>query len=834
MSQSFVTDAGTLKRPGAYPTIKVQNSPSGLAVNGVLMIVGEADAGPDFTKETDLGSNSFGPSELSLVQSKYKSGNLVEAFAAAVAPMNDPDITGSFSLIVPVKTNPSTAASGTLLNYASATYGTLSDRSYGKTGNLINWQVTASQSEVVPNTGSFAIMLPIASTNSSVRVNGGAASALTHGALATPAAIIAQFDGVAGVDVTGGVSQIPVGAVAGTLALTVLTGNKVQIDYSIPFQGTVPSIGDTVFIPAASVLCTAAAANAGSYICTGSSASQILATKLLDVTGAHNALTPPVNRVAINVASTANDLQSYGQVTIKSVAGNPTDGLGKSLEINELTTGTGILSDIFWTNGTSAPAVATFISKTGAPKLVCSTAEYISKLNEARQLDSVNNSLTSGGDIALKLGYTGTTGQVVITATTATITVTGGSGSSPAAIALADFPTLADLAAYIGSLTGFNAAPGTAVIGSRPSTSLDQGTFTIGSTFGGAPGRIKMDSYDFYNDVTNDAVLVKLNTRATAGLPAPTAGIAFLAGGAKGATTDSIFNAAINALKLVRGNFVIPLFSRDAASDIADNLTDTSSTYTIANVHAQTRSHILQMRTLKARRNRQAFLSIRDTFANCQTAGANMGSAYISMSFQDVKDASTQNGVVQFQPWMEAVTAASAQAAGFYKPIFNKLVNCSGALQAAGDFNDQDDDEVDRALDAGLLILARDENGQFRFVSDQTTYGKDNNPIYNSIQAVYVSDVVALSTAQLMEKAFVGQSIADISASLASTTLDGIMGQMRRLKLIAKSDDAPSGYKNVKIVITGPAMVVSLEIKVAGAIYFIPITFTVTQVQQSA
>jgi len=66
------------------------------------------------------------------------------------------------------------------------------------------------------------------------------------------------------------------------------------------------------------------------------------------------------------------------------------------------------------------------------------------------------------------------------------------------------------------------------------------------------------------------------------------------------------------------------------------------------------------------------------------------------------------------------------------------------------------------------------------------------------------------------------------------TTLEGIMSDMKRLKLISASDDAPKGFKSATIRIVGPAMVVSLEIKLAGAIYFIPISFLVTPVQQSA
>jgi hypothetical protein len=85
-----------------------------------------------------------------------------------------------------------------------------------------------------------------------------------------------------------------------------------------------------------------------------------------------------------------------------------------------------------------------------------------------------------------------------------------------------------------------------------------------------------------------------------------------------------------------------------------------------------------------------------------------------------------------------------------------------------------------------------------------------------------------------MEGAFVGQSVADISAAIALSFLEGIMADFLRLKLIAPSDDAPKGFKNAVIQVSGTAMIVSVEIKLAGAIYFIPISFLVSPVSQRA
>jgi hypothetical protein len=835
MSQNYVTDAGTLYIPGAYPSVKVEQTVTGIATTGVIVLVGEADAGPDLTLEADINANSFGPSELADVVAKYKSGNIVDAFRGAVSAANDPDIVGSFSRCILVKTNPSSKASLGLKKFDASAYGTLEDRTYGKIGNLISAVVVAKQAESGPSTGAFALLSPIASTNVEIRINGGAANALTFSAQESPANIALAIEAVPGVDVSGGADLLVINAgivTTGSISLTVLSGNHVQVDLTVPF-GAIPSVGDSLWIPAGSALASVHATNAGSYIVTGATASQILATKMLDVTGAHNALSAPITQGVLDVAATT-DVMAFSAVTVHVVSSaDPIAGVGKSMEIAELTTGTGFLSDMAYTLSAGVPSVVAWQSTVAGPKTISSAAEYIAKLTASRQLDSITEDLSAGGVVALSIGYKGTSASMVVDATTATITVVGGAGASPAVLSLADYATISDLSAYISSLTGFTAAPGTAVLGQQPSTSLDQGTYTIGSTFGAGNGRIKQDAYRFFNTVSNNAYLVQLHARAASGQPAPQA-LSYLSGGAKGATTDAIFNASIDRLSQARANFIVPLFSRDGSWDVADGLTEIGSTYTIDNIHAYCRSHVLSMSTQKRRRNRQAFLSKRDTFLNAEKAASTMASPRCSMTFQDVKAVKSNGGVFQFQPWMGAVKAAGMQAAGFYRAIFKKGIDISGVLQAAGDFDPEDDDKEESALQAGLLPIKQDETGLLFFVSDQTTYGKDNNFVYNSIQAVYGSDVIAITTAQQLDKAITGQSVADISAGFVLAALGSIMENLRRLKLIAASSDAPNGYKNEKVTLTGGVVKVSFEAKFAGAVYFVPISISLSQVQQSA
>ena len=108
------------------------------------------------------------------------------------------------------------------------------------------------------------------------------------------------------------------------------------------------------------------------------------------------------------------------------------------------------------------------------------------------------------------------------------------------------------------------------------------------------------------------------------------------------------------------------------------------------------------------------------------------------------------------------------------------------------------------------------------------------NFVFNSIQAVYVADLMTLSLVDAFDRVVVGQSVADISAAAALSFLEGQMFNFYRLKWIAASSDAPLGYKNASIKIQGGVMNVTVEAKLAGLIYFVPITLAISEVTQEA
>jgi hypothetical protein len=446
----------------------------------------------------------------------------------------------------------------------------------------------------------------------------------------------------------------------------------------------------------------------------------------------------------------------------------------------------------------------------------------------------LSETLDVSADIALFVGYQGTTATLTINAarTQLTTTVTGGSGAN-LTVDMTQYRTVADLAAFIAAQTGYSASA-SAAAQQLPPSALDAVTaIGIASTAAGAkPGRVKIAAYNFAKVLATSRALAFTPT-ATAGLPASMTNPAFLAGGARGNTLAADIVNALAQLAGIQVNIVIPLFSQDATQDIADGTTASGSTYTIAAINAAVKSHCIQYSTPKLKKNRIAILSYwNDDYNAAKEVAQGLANYRCSLTVQKVAQVDSTGNIQTFLPWYAACVAAGMQAGGFYKSITNKFANVISFVDPTG-FDSGSPGDVEDALDAGLLFLTQDTAGN-RWVSDQTTYGFDTNFVYNSIQATYCSDILALDLADAFQKAFVGKSLADVDAATAKSFLAQKMDGYKKIKLIAASDDAPLGYKNDKISISGPEMDVSVEIKLATAIYFIPISLSFSQVQSAA
>lgn len=461
-----------------------------------------------------------------------------------------------------------------------------------------------------------------------------------------------------------------------------------------------------------------------------------------------------------------------------------------------------------------------------------SSAEQRVQIEVNRQSDNLTEDSGSlGGDIALLVGYDGTTATMTITSTQITTSVTGGSGSS-LTLTKSDFDTLSDLATFINSQTGYTAAVGSAVLGQQSPDILDRvSAVGIGASVAGdTTGRIKRDS-SLIQEFFDSSELVTLTRTDFAGLPAETSRT-FLSGGAKGGTSASSVTSGIDEMQKVRINSLVPLFSRDATDDILDELTEASSTYQIDAVNAAVKTHCLLMSNTLNRSERNGYVSFKGTFSDTRSKATNLASERISMSLQDVRVLQTDGTLGWKQPWGMAAVAAGMQAgAPIGEPMTFKFINVSGIRHT--DFDPATD--VDSAIDSGLLFAESPDQGGFRVVVGNTTYGKDANFVNNRISVLYAADTVAFNLRRQLEDIFVGVNAAVATASTIKSSVNSIMSTFRAANIIVGDDTNDGrGYKNLNVTVTGNTVDIEVTITPAQGVDFILPSIVLDNVRQSA
>jgi hypothetical protein len=923
MTQSYVSENGTLYIPGTYVSQNVISTQSNGATAGVVTIIGEASNGPDFTQEADLNANSFAPDQIGDIIAKYGSGRIIDAFRALVAASPDPAILGAVNLVKIVKTNISLAASLAMSRQGFGAFSTTTAKQRGQSGNLIKVSNSVAIPESEPTTGSIAYC-PKYNTSLSfaMRANGGSQLSVTvTPSLDHDAFIAATTDLVKGILSTGG-SEVTalVGLATKTLVAAPVSGSTTKLQITLQ-SGSVfssaPAVGDTMIIVdsdfgtshSSAIKGSGPTNNVGSYIITQvsntASNASIIAERINAPTGAN------IGSASGVVHANEDDILVFKPIQISNKSGmdrqalvgmsglftctsndgtnvvlsGPTAftaqakqgdyvripalfaGINPGLFLVTSSTSTTISMSIL-SNGSSGTTgstnVVTAIIQSTQPVIVMKpTIDGLGKSMEisgsveailrnksttvgaslSNQLlvsaaeeqvstvisrGAVSDTFRAGGDIVLQISCSQADAKAIISDTMIDFQI---SSVSQFTVAFSQFKTMQDVADYISSQTDFSAQIASARFAAVNPANLDNGTFDISTSLSAFPARIKQDGYSWSQAIAQSSLASA--SQPSSGLPEVLSPAQFLSGGSLGASTGAQFAAAIDACEVIDTNFIIPLVSQDASVDISLGETDSSSTYSVDAVNAYLKAHVIKMSALKQRSNRLAVVSKKGTYAEVKEAASQIASFRVAMAFQDIKNSDSTGAIQQFQPWMGAIIAAGMQAAAGYKGIVKKFANISGIVNSS-DFNSSSQGQKEDALRAGLLILERVNTGGFRWVSDQMTYSVDNNFVYNSLQAVYVADLMALTLIATFDRAIVGKSVAEVSAASARSILESVMFDFMRLRWIAPSLDAPKGFKDVSIKLIGGVMNISVNVKIAGIIYFVPVSLNISEVQQSA
>jgi hypothetical protein len=465
------------------------------------------------------------------------------------------------------------------------------------------------------------------------------------------------------------------------------------------------------------------------------------------------------------------------------------------------------------------------------------------RLNNTRDLVQEEDIL--GGSVVLTIGNNdvgGTAATVSIDANSVTLTSVGGANAGTLVAPKASYPALIDLVNWINIQPGWSASVTSALYNQLSTQSLDV-VASVGalSLAGERPARLKKDASDVKNffDLSGMARLVG---GSLTGLPEAAAEVA-LTGGAKGATLTSDIITALDKFTKIRVNSVVPLFSRDAAADIADGLTDAGSTYTILGVHQAVKTHLSLMATTKSRSERQGYLSIKASYEDSKEQSGLLASERIQLMIQDVRQVDAQGNIRWFQPWALAAVMAGARAgASVGTPMTNKFLNLTGIRHTAQPMSTPEEDiaidfdpdlQHDDAIQSGITFLEAPQTGGFKVVVDNTTYGRDANWVKNRGNVMYAADVLAFDFRSQMEAIFVGQKNTLQAAEIRSVA-EAILGTYLSQGITVSTADAPGGFKGLVVELDGNIIRVTVVVKLVEGVDFVLAEITLQRAQSQA
>lgn len=534
---------------------------------------------------------------------------------------------------------------------------------------------------------------------------------------------------------------------------------------------------------------------------------------------------------AIDVAASGATAISLTQGVVADLSRN---GSGRSFEILAGTANT----DLALTAGLSVAA-----------------SEPMATLTVRNPVTTLEESETVGGEVMMSLGRDNTGGCTAATVSISASSITlAQTSATPASIVLnkADFPNIQAVVDYVNTLPGWVASASSILNGQMSVEVLDRvsavGAFhTIANAM---PARIKHDAQevaDFFA-LSSQVELIPLASQTEVkkvGLPdeqgLPNA--LYLSGGSKGATASSDIVTALSKFEKFRVNSVVPLFSRDASADIADQLTDAGSTYTIDGIHQAVKTHLSLMSTTKKKSERQGYLSFKGSYADAKVQIATMAAARIQMVIQDVRQSDSEGNIKWFQPWAGAALLAGARGGSpIGNPMTFKYFNMSGIRQTAQPMStpEQDiqvdfdpDTMYDDAIANAVTFWEAPQTGGFRLVVDNTTYNKDGNWVYNRGNVLYAADVLAYDFRNQLENIYVGLKNT-VSAAEIKSTCEAILATYLAQGITVSTSDAKNGFKQLVVQINGNTVNVSVVVKLVEGIDFVLADITLQRASQTA
>jgi len=775
MPSSLFFNGLLLYRPGSYSVIDASGLESvGLGATGIVAVLGEAVGGKPVSEITE-------PADLIRVtkpeqgRQLFRSGPLREVMDILFAPSKDQDIPGGASQVIAMKVNPATQSSGSLAN----TYGDALDlvsADYGAFTSQINVTIADGTNQGKLLTITFEDTIEVKDD-----LGGDSMFDLSY------------VDSGAGWDAM--IAEVEAGGAV------VATGTRQEsgLDSEITAQPSAASVLDVVSSNALDVgmqvivyglnaAGTAAVSESFTLDGTSSQAGQVSMSAVL---GAR------IVGTTVGTVTVSDD----DPATILTIAAG-TDGTAGLVACEDTHVAQGAVTAV--AGGASTDdLVLVGLSKTGAAQLEQITLNGTTPVPGVAEWSELQY-----------LAY-----GAVAAATAVTL------NAEAARTVPATHNTLQKVADYfnaksrtpVATTYGFICNINTGL------TSFDPADLDNTTDGAGPVSCLSPAAPDFYADLwaiqdwieNNSALIVAtVATGAAGGAPSNTTAPVYLTGGVEGTTTAQDWQDALNLLKQVRVNTVVPL------------------TYD-PSVHAAADAHAAYM-CGQGRSERDVVVGLLNSGgtdlaskAEIKSQIIDLNSKYTRAVAQAIERYNTAGEREEFDPPYLAAAIAGMQAGSpIGTPLTFKYANVLSLRQAGGSgaWNPVDDGE--EMIQAGLCFLEEVEGVGRRVVRNNTTHLTSNNLAYCEASVVEAASYAAYTLRTNLEVV--------VGRKGFSGTINSAKGVVVNLAGLLIDEQILVAWRSLNIDLVVDVLSVELEMAPVLPINFVASTFHLVTIQQSA
>ena len=362
------------------------------------------------------------------------------------------------------------------------------------------------------------------------------------------------------------------------------------------------------------------------------------------------------------------------------------------------------------------------------------------------------------------------------------------------------------------------------------------------------------------NDTGNLTVFPALSAAPTTGLslsiygygcggefPANTGGVyttaldapIYLSGGSRGVSVNGTsilgapcFQVGFDKLLLQRHNHIVPLIEGDLVNE------GNGSTATWDSVAAMLVSHVQSARA-GGKNECGGYIGYNGSKTTLITKLANLNDTDVQLTGQTIEVLNSQNDMTVLPYWSMAVAAAGMRAGApeVGEPLTFKYMK-TNSLTNDSSWNPANITDVNTLIEKGLLFAEQTDRG-VRFVRDLTTYVNEDNIAFIAGSTRDATRYVSYDFRTSLENTFTGIKATPTTVTNVKEHCIRLLKSYLDQNIIVGSFDEnnvfiETGYRNLRVWVSGNVMYVRVEIWPVTGIDFILLDMVLQNVKLSA